>query len=298
MSRSDRPETPHDAARGRRRRTEHSSERSPTTDGAIRRLAVSVTGTVQGVGFRPFVSSTARKHRLSGWVRNAAGGALLEVEGAAPSIEAFVAELRAQRGPATLESVAMRELRPTGARGFEILDSEPSIGGEPGPVLPPDRALCEACAAETEDPGDRRHGYPFTNCAHCGPRYSITEALPYDRPRTVMKRFALCEACAAEYRDVDDRRFHAQPIACPSCGPTLELTTSSGEPVARGPQALALGASLLTQGAVLALKGLGGYQLLVDATSDLAVRVLRARKHRDDKPLAVMFPSLEAAAEE
>jgi hydrogenase maturation protein HypF len=242
---------------------------------------------VQGVGFRPFVYRIAHLHRLAGWVLNRPDGVVVEVEGPREALDAFLRDLEAQRpAPARIRSVTMTELDPLGETAFSILASEASE--ETRPSVPADLAMCPQCARELADPADRRFGYAFTNCTYCGPRFTIIEGLPYDRPRTSMKTFPLCPDCEREYREPLDRRFHAQPVACPVCGPRLALTGYDGaDPIGEA-------ARLLRAGEILALKGLGGFQLLVDAGSPEAVRRLRMRKRREDKPFAVMFPDLEA----
>lgn len=261
------------------------------------RLGIEVVGVVQGVGFRPFVWRLARDRRLSGFVRNRPGGVEIEVQGATPDVEAFLRELQASPPPAArldaLRADPKEEV--AGEAGFAILAS--AEGGSARPSVPADLALCPDCAAEMDEPGGRRFGYPFTNCTACGPRYSIIAALPYDRPRTAVAGFPMCPACAGEYADPADRRFHAQPIACPSCGPQVALLDAGGAPLAAREAALEAAAALLADGRILALKGLGGYQLLADATSEAAVARLRARKRREAKPFAVLFPTLEAVAE-
>jgi len=259
----------------------------------VRRLAVIVEGTVQGVGFRPFIHAAATARGLSGWVRNAADALRLEVEGPDREIQGFLEALRSPPSAARIERIEARELPIQSRSGFEILES--AHDARPRPSLPADQALCAECAAEMDDPEDRRYHYPFTNCSQCGPRYSIVEALPYDRPHTAMKGFALCDACAGEYANPRDRRFHAQPIACPACGPRLRLVSASGEGLADGNAALVEAAQGLLRGRIIALKGLGGFQLLVDATNGDGVEELRKRKRREEKPFAVMFPSLEMA---
>lgn len=260
------------------------------------RLRVEVRGVVQGVGFRPTVYRLALQRGLAGAVWNHARGVTIEVQGAPPRLQDFLRALREEVPPpakvAELTSLAIPEV--PGAAGFRILAS--SEGGESRPVVPPDLAVCPACAAETDAPGERRRRYPFTNCTYCGPRYSIIARLPYDRPHTAMKDFPLCPDCAREYEDPLDRRFHAQPIACPACGPRLALSRSDGTALLEGDAALRAAGAALLEGRVLALKGLGGYQLLVDATSAAAVRRLRDRKRREEKPFAVMFPDADSAA--
>ncbi len=257
------------------------------------RLRVTVEGIVQGVGFRPSVFRLAAAHGLTGWVRNRPGGVDLEIQGPEAAAAAFLRDLRALPAPVRVDRA---EAKPQPERGdetgFEIRES----GGDqaPLPVVPPDLATCPDCAREIATPGERRHRYPFTNCTYCGPRYTIIESLPYDRPRTAMKAFPLCPDCAREYGDPGDRRFHAQPVACPACGPHLRLATPDGAVRSERDAALRDAAEALRRGEVLALKGLGGYQLLVDATSPAAVGRLRERKRREEKPFAVMFPDLGA----
>ena len=254
------------------------------------RLRVQVQGVVQGVGFRPFVHRLAHAGQLAGWVLNRPDGVVLEVEGPEVALEAFMVALERDRpAPARIRAVTREAVAETGEPGFAILPSAPSEATLPS--VPADLALCPECARELADPADRRHRYPFTNCTYCGPRFTLIEGLPYDRPRTGMKGFPLCPACAAEYREPLDRRFHAQPVACPKCGPQLTLDGLTGE------AALAAAVQTLRDGAILAMKGLGGFQLLVDATSAAAVARLRQRKRREAKPFAVMFPSLASLRE-
>lgn len=255
------------------------------------RRAVRVEGTVQGVGFRPFVRGAALAGGLSGFVQNGAGGVLIEVQGGATAVDEFMSALRSQAPPAArIGEVLVSALAPHPEAGFVIRESVDQGGVRP--ALPPELATCAECAAEVNTPGARRHRYPFTNCTQCGPRFTLVERLPYDRPNTAMARFELCAPCRREYEDPRDRRFHAQPIACPTCGPELRLLTAEGHPLAAGDEALTRAAAALSQGAALALKGLGGFQLLVDATNPEAVARLRERKRRSEKPFAVMFPAL------
>ncbi len=242
------------------------------------RLRILLTGAVQGTGFRPFVYRLARELGLTGFVRNTAGGVWIEVEGA--RLKEFRQRLSAERPPASV--ILSREeswLEPAGAAAFEIVESAGE--GEIEAAVLPDLATCPECRAEIRDPAQRRCGYAFTNCTRCGPRFTIVLDLPYDRPCTVMERFALCPECRREYTDPGDRRFHAQPIACPACGPKLSM------PIAEA-------AGALGRGSIVALKGIGGYQLLCDARDQQTVMRLRERKAREWKPLAVMVPSLEA----
>ena len=258
-----------------------------------RRIRARVTGTVQGVGFRPFVHRLARELALAGYVLNDERGVLLEVEGDAAQVAAFLERLRADRPPlATIEDVAVDDLAPTGEPGFAIASSE--HGGEPLAIVSPDVATCDACVGELFDPGDRRHRYPFINCTDCGPRFTIVRGVPYDRPLTTMAGFRMCERCQAEYDDPTDRRFHAQPNACADCGPALALLDSD----ARGldvRDSLAAVADAWGRGLVVAIKGLGGFHLACRADQEEAVATLRSRKHREDKPFALMAPDLDAA---
>lgn len=251
-----------------------------------RRQRLHVRGQVQGVGFRPFVHRLAAELGLEGWVRNDAAGVEIEVQGADPALERFVARLQTELPPlARIEAIACDALNPKGEEGgFHIVAS--GIG-EVCTGITPDAATCPACLGELFDSGDRRYRYPFLNCTHCGPRYTLTAALPYDRPNTAMARFAQCPACAREYDDPADRRFHAQPNACPACGPRLTLCDSDGAPIACD-DVIAETLRRLRSGAILAIKGLGGFHLVCDARNAAAVARLRERKRREEKPLAIM----------
>jgi len=252
------------------------------------RFRLDIGGVVQGVGFRPFIYRTARDLGLVGWVRNAASGVTVEVQGTDGSLEEFVRRVRQNHPPAArIVSLTARRVPEEGGREFTIQSS--AVGGRTLPSVPADLATCPECLAEIRDPAQRRYRYPFTNCTNCGPRYTIIASLPYDRPGTAMRDFELCEACRREYEDPGDRRFHAQPVACPSCGPSLELARPEGGVSAVGEAALEAAVEALAGGKVLALKGLGGYQLLADATSSEATARLRDRKARPAKPFAVMF---------
>jgi hydrogenase maturation protein HypF len=243
----------------------------------MRRLHIEVHGAVQGVGFRPFVHRLAGELGLTGWVRNGGQGVSIEVEGA--GVGDFLKRLQAEPPPrAVIQSLEASYLDPAGYRAFEIRESSQSE--QKTAVVMPDIATCADCLSEIFDPQNRRFEYPFTNCTNCGPRYSILEALPYDRANTSMRSFAMCGACQAEYDDPSDRRFHAQPNACPDCGPQLNRPISQF-------------ADAIRRGAIVAVKGLGGYHLIVDARNDSAVRRLRERKGREEKPFALMFPTLE-----
>lgn len=262
------------------------------------RMAITVRGTVQGVGFRPFVYRVAQAEGLDGWVLNDRDAVRIEICGGASAIGRFLNRLRDQAPPpiqiSEIETTEMPDPdATTHPPGFCILTSQGAA--LPGPTIPADLATCPECLAEILDPTQRRYRYPFTNCTHCGPRWSIIECLPYDRARTSMQGFAMCAECQAEYDDPADRRFHAQPIACPKCGPRLKLMTGDGEVMATGDQALREAVAELQAGRILALKGLGGFQLLADATQAAVVTRLRRRKARPDKPLAVMMPDLDGA---
>jgi hydrogenase maturation protein HypF len=259
----------------------------------VQRARVTVRGGVQGVGFRPHAWRLAGELALGGWVSNTAEGVLIEVEGRAEAIDAFVRGLEARRPPsARIESIEIAPIAPRGEREFAIRPSARALG--PSAAILPDLATCPECLREMLDPRDRRYLYPFTNCTHCGPRYSIVGALPYDRERTTMRAFAMCPACGAEYRDPRDRRFHAQPNACPACGPQLALWDEAGRTLAARHDALLGAARALREGRVVAVKGLGGFHLLVDARNAQAVAGLRLRKGRAEKPFALMFPDLSA----
>ncbi|PHQ52984.1 carbamoyltransferase HypF [Streptomyces cinnamoneus] len=250
-----------------------------------------VRGTVQGVGFRPFVHALAHELGLSGHVSNGADGVVTEVEGDAGRVGAFAERLTTDAPPlSAVTSVVQHDLPAVGGRGFTI---RPSRQGRGRTTVPPDTALCAACLHELTDPGNRRHRHPFINCTHCGPRFTIVTGLPYDRATTTMAGFALCGPCAAEYADPGDRRFHAQPVACPGCGPRLRLT--EGPATWEASDAPARARELLARGAVLAVKGLGGYHLACDAGDASAVARLRAAKERGGKPFAVMAADLATA---
>jgi hydrogenase maturation protein HypF len=257
------------------------------------RTAVRVEGIVQGVGFRPFVYSLATRLGLGGLVGNDSGGVFAEVEGPPAAVAAFLESLARDAPPlARIERITTSAMRPDGTASFTIAPSE--AGRERRTLVSADTATCADCLAELADPGDRRFGYPFINCTNCGPRFTIVRDVPYDRPLTTMAGFAMCELCAAEYHDPADRRFHAQPVCCPACGPRLSLLDRAGTRLSGPP--LETAGELLRQDQVLAVKGLGGYHLAADAASETAAAALRARKHREDKPFAVMVADLAAAA--
>jgi hydrogenase maturation protein HypF len=262
------------------------------------RVRLKVRGAVQGVGFRPFVYRQAQRFGLAGWVANTADGVTVEVEGLAGFITEFVRTLRDEPPPhAAVTAIEREALAPCRETAFEIRESALTGAGRRRTGVLPDLATCGDCLRELFEPGNRRFRYPFINCTQCGPRYSIIEALPYDRARTTMRRFAMCPACRAEYDDPRARRFHAEPNACPECGPQVMLWDCSGSPICRRGEAVAAAVTAIRQNKIIAVKGLGGFHLVVDASNDKAVRTLRKRKAREEKPLAVMFPSLEAVCE-
>ena len=263
------------------------------------RTRLHVRGAVQGVGFRPFIHRLASERALAGWVCNHPGGVLAELQGPASAIRALLSALTTEAPPAArIDTVDTELVAPEpAAAGFRIVASVASAPDlAQHPVLPPDLATCAACLAEVADPRARRHRYPFTSCTACGPRYSIALALPYDRARTSMRDFPLCPACAREYDDPTDRRHHAQPLACPACGPVLRLEDPAGAVLARADDALRAAAAALRDGAIVAIAGLGGYQLLCDAGDDAAVQRLRTRKQRPDKPFALLLTAAQLEA--
>ena len=260
---------------------------------SIERYNIQVFGIVQGVGFRPFVYQQAIKHNLKGWVRNTSGYVEIDVEGAQAGITTFINSIRSQAPKAaSIEHVEPRVLeQPVGYSTFEIRASQHNHGEYQ--LVSPDLATCAECTAEIFDPSNRRYCYPFTNCTNCGPRFTIIKDIPYDRPLTTMNCFTMCADCQAEYNNPADRRFHAQPNACRTCGPRLELVRNDGH-VITCQEPLSEAAHLLREGKIVALKGLGGFQLVCDATNDAAVSELRRRKKRPSKPFAVMLPDVAA----
>ena len=286
------------------------------------RLKVIVRGAVQGVGFRPFVYRLASELKLNGWVSNSSQGVFAELEGPRTALDAFSIRLRGWvsnssqgvfvelEGPRTALdefSIRLRKEKPLraiiqslessfldaiGYSGFEIRESE--IAGDKSALILPDIATCVDCLREVFDSTNRRFRYPFINCTNCGPRFSIIEALPYDRANTSMKKFMMCPDCEREYHDPLDRRFHAQPNACPKCGPQLQLWDENGGTLSEEDDALRRATDAIRSGRIVALKGIGGFQLIVDARNRAAVVRLRERKHREEKPFALMYPSLDA----
>ena len=263
-----------------------------TIEQAAAALKFEIAGMVQGVGFRPHVYRLAVRHGLKGFVRNTESGVEIHVEGEPGAPERFwTALMDGLPEHARVYGVERTVCEPAGFEEFRIEESDSTPGGVP--VMLPDLAPCPECLEEMHDPSSRRYHYPFTNCTHCGPRYSIIETMPYDRAGTSMKGFRMCPECRREYQDVEDRRFHAQPIGCPSCGPSVKVLFSDGSELGFGhgfdtPAAQA--AWVLADGLIVALLGVGGFQLLADASSEAAVRRLRRLKERDAKPFAVMVP--------
>ncbi|MBN1294069.1 MAG: carbamoyltransferase HypF [Candidatus Latescibacteria bacterium] len=257
---------------------------------------ITVSGIVQGVGFRPFVYNTALRHKLGGYILNNPDGVVIEIEGNPAEIDAFVFDLN-NKAPQLARIIGIHRETVKASVGdkhydvFEIRHSEQE--GKPQTLISPDVCVCDDCLNEMFDPADRRYLYPFINCTNCGPRFTIIRELPYDRPYTTMSEFIMCPACEIEYANTTDRRFHAQPNACPLCGPGLQLLESKGSTIPGDP--LINSIDLLKKGGIVALKGLGGFHIAVDATNEDAVNRLRRRKHREEKPLALMVDSPETA---
>jgi hydrogenase maturation protein HypF len=259
----------------------------------LTRWRLHVEGAVQGVGFRPFVYRLAHELGLNGEVRNDPAGVTIEIEGDPERLACFRKRLEQQPPPAArIRRITCTELPPCGYRTFTIAASRPE--GERQVFLLPDLATCPDCLRELFDPNDRRYRYPFINCTNCGPRFTIIERLPYDRPNTTMRHFRMCARCRAEYENPLNRRFHAQPNACPDCGPHLALWDRKGNVLAERDEALRRTAEAICEGQIVAVKGLGGFHLIVDARNEAAVRALRLRKGREAKPFALMYPSLAA----
>ncbi|MBM4432553.1 MAG: carbamoyltransferase HypF [Chloroflexi bacterium] len=259
--------------------------------GAKKLARISVRGVVQGVGFRPFIYRLAQEHNLTGWVRNTSGNVEIEVEGGEETLHKFLQAIETKTPPmARLEQVKSAYYPPKGYTRFEIQESLSQEGKYQ--LVSPDIATCEDCKKEIFSPSDRRYRYPFTNCTNCGPRFTIIEDIPYDRPKTTMRKFKMCPQCQQEYDAPSNRRFHAQPNACPKCGPSLELVDGAGKPVG-GKDAIKEASKLLKSGKILALRGLGGFQLACDATNEEVVNLLRTRKRRPYKPLAIMVADIE-----
>ncbi|MEA2787119.1 MAG: hydrogenase maturation protein HypF [Candidatus Eremiobacteraeota bacterium] len=257
-------------------------------------LNLRIHGVVQGVGFRPFVYRLARRHALAGWVLNGATGVVVHVEGPRDALDAFArAVVDEAPAAATVASVHTTPAKLEGFSGFEIRASDPAADRVTARIAP-DMTVCDACLRELFDPADRRYRYPYINCTNCGPRYSIVLALPYDRPATTMAPWDMCAQCAAEYHDPADRRFHAQPVACPACGPAYVLRGGADD-APRGTAAIEAAAALLRAGAIVAVKGIGGYHLACDAENAATVQAVRERKYRKERPFALMARDLHVA---
>ena len=257
------------------------------------RIHIAVRGAVQGVGFRPFIYRLANELRLKGYVLNNSNGVFIEAEAEEPILKIFLSRIERDKPKiSVITSLEHSFLDAVGYSNFEIRQSEDS--SDVSAIILPDIAVCDDCLTEMFNPNDPRYLYPFINCTNCGPRFSIIESLPYDRPNTSMKNFKMCEKCKEEYENPSDRRFHAQPTACPECGPQLFLWDERGNVISEKHSALKQTVDLIRQGKIIALKGLGGFQLIVDATNDEAVKELRIRKHREEKPFALMFSTLDS----
>ena len=268
-----------------------------STDDPPVRARLTVRGAVQGVGFRPFVHRLATGLGLSGWVQNTTQGTCIELEGRRSQVDCFLQKIEEEKPThSSIQSLEITWITPLGTERFEIQATD-SAGIKTAIVLP-DLATCKECEQEIFDPNNRRYGYPFTNCTHCGPRFSVIESLPYDRANTSMHPFILCQNCLREYQEPSDRRFHAQPNACPVCGPHLEWWDSAGAILASKEAAITSASAAIEQGAIIAVKGLGGFHLIADARNEAAIVRLRSVKHRHEKPFAVMVPSLDAARNE
>lgn len=258
----------------------------------LKRAHIEIAGAVQGVGFRPFIYRLAVEMELSGWVGNTAQGVIIEIEGPPPRVDWFVRRIHNEKPPHSLiQTCAISEIPVRHSTGFSIQSSDTQ--GTKSALLLPDLATCRDCCHELFDPFDRRYRYPFINCTHCGPRFSIIESLPYDRANTSMKPFTMCPECNKEYHDPLNRRFHAQPNACPACGPHLELWDDRGQTLSTRHDALLLAVDSIQHGKIVAVKGIGGFHLVCDARRNAIVHRLRTRKHREEKPFAMMLPSLD-----
>jgi hydrogenase maturation protein HypF len=266
---------------------------SKATRQSLKSASISVRGIVQGVGFRPFVYGLAVKHNLKGWVYNTSEDVRIELEGTAEAIRQFERELKTKAPPlARIENVTVEYHPPRGYKNFEIRQSQAQEGKYQ--LISPDVATCQACLGELLNPEDRRYRYPFTNCTNCGPRFTIIEDMPYDRPKTTMRYFQMCPQCQVEYDNPLDRRFHAQPNACPKCGPQVELVDNQGNLITES-NPIAAASQILKEGKVVAIKGLGGFLLACDATNDTVIKTLRQRKKRSSKPFAIMVATVEEA---
>lgn len=256
----------------------------------IKRAVISITGIVQGIGFRPFIYNLARSHSIRGWVLNNEKGVFIEAESEGGNLDHFIRNIPRLAPPlARIETFDVRLTEPHGYTHFEIRKSEETQ--DKFVLISPDVATCDQCLSELFSPQNFRHRYPFINCTLCGPRFTIIKDIPYDRHKTTMEPFRMCPVCQGEYEDPSNRRFHAQPNACPPCGPSLELKDNKGQEVLGDTVEKAL--DLLLKGAIVAIKGLGGFHLACDAKNDKTVSSLRSRKFREDKPFAVMCRDME-----
>jgi hydrogenase maturation protein HypF len=259
----------------------------------MNRVKIIIHGVVQGVGFRPFVYRLATELGIKGWIINSSQGVFIDAEGCDQTVNDFLTRLKTDKPKNSfIQSFEYSYLDPAGFENFKIKESKES-GAKTALVLP-DISTCDDCLKEIFNPNNRRYLYPFTNCTNCGPRFSIIKSLPYDRANTTMQEFEMCPACYEEYTDPSNRRFHAEPIACPNCGPQVELLDWNGNYLASKDVAISVAAELIAKGMVVALKGIGGYQLICDARNTDAINALRTNKHRNEKPFALMFPSLES----
>ncbi len=260
------------------------------------RFQISIKGVVQGVGFRPFIYKVANELNLKGIISNNIKGVSIDVEGEEALLKEFISRIKSDKPKHSLIlAFEINQLKVNGYDDFKIVNS--SSSGDPTAIIQPDISVCDECLAEMFDPYNRRYLYPFINCTNCGPRFSIIESLPYDRPNTSMRLFEMCDDCKEEYSNPNDRRFHAQPIACSKCGPNVRLLDNTGELICEKYSAIKTVVEKIKHGKVIALKGLGGFQLIVNASDENAIRKLRDRKHRNEKPFALMFPSIEIAKE-
>ena len=256
------------------------------------RIKMLIQGAVQGVGFRPFIYKLANELNLKGFISNTNSGVTIDVEGNQKSLNEFISRIKSEKPRhSVISDINVNKLEPSGYDDFKIIESESF--GEPTAIILPDIAVCNECLFEMFDPENRRYLYPFINCTNCGPRFSIIESLPYDRHNTSMKIFEMCDQCREEYENTLDRRFHTQPIACPNCGPHVKLLDNRGELISKRIEAISETSKKIREGKIIALKGLSGFQLIVNAGDGDAARRLRERKHRDEKPFALMFPSIE-----
>ncbi|HSW53051.1 MAG TPA: Sua5/YciO/YrdC/YwlC family protein, partial [Sulfuricaulis sp.] len=262
----------------------------PESGTARQALRLTVSGRVQGVGFRPFVYRLAHQFGLHGWVRNEAGTVEIWAQGTVAALEAFERALLEQAPPLARPRIISHS--PAASQAFETFEILPSRADAPARIhVPPDYFACDDCLRELRDPHNRRYRHPFINCTQCGPRYTLIGRLPYDRPNTSMAAFAMCPECRREYENPLDRRFHAEPVACPACGPRLQFVAPGIATNRDNAAALAQAVAALRAGKIVAVKGIGGYHLICDARNDIAIARLRAKKPRPHKPLAVMVPA-------